>query len=76
MSGSQKAFGPGFNTIGCHFDSVGAGAFGHSCAAGSLALADPRQGYTYAYTRRRYAYPGGADAENERLLWSVVRALG
>ncbi|MFC8144495.1 serine hydrolase domain-containing protein [Streptomyces paradoxus] len=76
VSGSQKAFGLGFNTIGCHFDSVGAGAFGHSGAAGSLAFADPRQGYAYAYTRRRYAYPGGAASENERLLWSVVRALG
>lgn len=75
VSGTRKAFGLGFNTIGCHFASVGAGAFGHSGASGSLAFADPRQGYAYAYTRRRYAYPGGAAPENTRLLWSVVRAL-
>ncbi|MDQ0989594.1 serine hydrolase [Streptomyces sp. V3I7] len=75
VSGQPQAFGLGFTTFGTHFRSTGAGAFGHSGAAGSLALADPRQGYSYAYTRRRYAFPGGAAPENERLLWSVVRAL-
>ncbi|WP_030611403.1 EstA family serine hydrolase [Streptomyces sclerotialus] len=76
VSGEPQAFGLGFHTYGPHFRCLGAGAFGHSGAAGSLALADPRQGYSYAYTRRRYAFPGGAAPENERLLWSVVRALG
>ncbi|MFI0965883.1 serine hydrolase domain-containing protein [Streptomyces sp. NPDC021080] len=75
VSGQAKAFGLGFQTFGTDFASVGAGAFGHSGAAGSLALADPRQGFVYAYTRRRYAFPGGAAPENGRLLWSVVRAL-
>ncbi|WP_244202292.1 serine hydrolase domain-containing protein [Streptomyces diastatochromogenes] len=76
VSGQPQAFGLGFHTYGPHFRSVGAGAFGHSGAAGFLALADPRQGYSYAYTRRRYAFPGGAAPENARLLWSVVRARG
>ncbi|MGA4837360.1 serine hydrolase domain-containing protein [Streptomyces sp. G45] len=76
VSDSVKQFGLGFNTITGNFDSVAAGAFGHSGAAGSLAFADPRQGYAYAYTRRRHAYPGGAALENVGLLWSVVRALG
>ncbi|NGO79647.1 beta-lactamase family protein [Streptomyces sp. YC504] len=74
VSDSPKSFGLGFSTIGHHFDCVGAGAFGHSGASGSLAFADPRQGYAYAYTRRRYAYPGGAAPENWPLLRSVVRA--
>jgi CubicO group peptidase (beta-lactamase class C family) len=76
VSGRPQTFGLGFHTFTTRFRSIGAGAFGHSGAAGSLALADPRQGFAYAYTRRRYAFPGGAAPENERLLWSVVRALG
>ncbi|MEU7486947.1 serine hydrolase domain-containing protein [Streptomyces sp. NPDC042319] len=76
VSGEPQAFGLGFQTYGPDFPAVGAGTFGHSGAAGSLALADPRQGFAYAYTRRRFAFPGGAAPENERLLWSVVRALG
>ncbi|MDJ0380411.1 serine hydrolase domain-containing protein [Streptomyces sp. G-G2] len=76
VGGQPQAFGLGFQTFGARFNSTGAGAFGHSGASGSLALADPRQGFAYAYTRRRYAFPGGAASENERLLWSVVRALG
>ncbi|WP_052863014.1 serine hydrolase domain-containing protein [Streptomyces niger] len=75
VSDQPQAFGLGFQTYGSHFRSIGAGTFGHSGAAGSLALADPRQGYAYAYTRRRFAFPGGAAPENERLLWSVARAL-
>ncbi|MER5884954.1 serine hydrolase domain-containing protein [Streptomyces sp. NPDC001941] len=76
VSGEPQSFGLGFSTLGFRYRATGAGAFGHSGAAGSLALADPRQGYAYAYTRRRFAFPGGAAPENERLLWSVVRSLG
>ncbi|NGN64743.1 beta-lactamase family protein [Streptomyces sp. A7024] len=76
VSGTPKAFGLGFHSFATHFSSIAADAFGHSGASGSLAFADPRQGFTYAYTRRRYAYPGGAAPENERLLWAVVRSLG
>ncbi len=75
VTGRPRAFGLGFQTFDGRFPSTGAGAFGHSGAAGSLALADPRQGFAYSYTRRRFAFPGGAAPENERLLWSVVRAL-
>ncbi|MET8751270.1 serine hydrolase domain-containing protein [Streptomyces sp. NPDC004667] len=75
VGGTEKAFGLGFQSYGPSFPAVGAGAFGHSGAAGSLGLADPRQGFAYGYTRRRFAYPGGAAPENARLLWSVVRAL-
>ncbi|MDK9497625.1 serine hydrolase [Streptomyces katrae] len=75
VSGVAKAFGLGFQSYGPNFPALGAGAFGHSGAAGSLALADPRQGFAYGYTRRRYAFPGGAAPENARLLRAVVRAL-
>ncbi|OEJ30352.1 serine hydrolase domain-containing protein [Streptomyces subrutilus] len=75
VGGMPKAFGLGFQSYGAHFPVLGAGAFGHSGASGSLALADPRQGFAYAYTRRRYAFPGGAAPENTRLLGAVVRAL-
>ncbi|MEW1633051.1 serine hydrolase domain-containing protein [Streptomyces sp. NPDC093801] len=75
VGGTAKAFGLGFQSYGARYPSLGAGAFGHSGAAGSLGLADPRQGFAYGYTRRRFAFPGGAAPENERLLWSVVRAL-
>ncbi|MDH6538113.1 serine hydrolase domain-containing protein [Streptomyces sp. SPB4] len=76
VGGAPKAFGLGFQSYGSRFPALGAGAFGHSGAAGSLGFADPRQGFAYGYTRRRFAFPGGAAPENERLLWSVVRALG
>ncbi|MER7765099.1 serine hydrolase domain-containing protein [Streptomyces sp. NPDC097619] len=75
VGGSPKAFGLGFQSYGPAFPVLGAGAFGHSGAAGSLALADPRQGFAYAYSRRRFAYPGGAAPENTGLLRSVVHAL-
>ncbi len=75
VTSSQKQFGLGFNTLATNYRSVGAGTFGHAGASGSLGLADPRQGYAYAYTCRRYVYPGGAAPENEGLLWAVVRAL-
>ncbi|GAA0272695.1 serine hydrolase domain-containing protein [Streptomyces polychromogenes] len=75
VGGMASTLGLGFQSYGHRFPSLGAGAFGHSGAAGSLGLADPRQGFAYGYTRRRCAYPGGAAPENERLLRSVVRAL-
>ncbi|QDY78783.1 serine hydrolase domain-containing protein [Streptomyces qinzhouensis] len=76
VGGAPDAFGLGFLAMGVRFPFLGADSFGHSGAAGSLAFADPRQGFAYAYTRRRYAFPGGTAPENERLLRSVVRALG
>lgn len=60
VGGAAKAFGLGFQSYGSRFPALGAGAFGHGGAAGSLGFADPRQGFAYGYTRRRFAFPGGA----------------
>ncbi len=68
------AFGLGFQATADKYPFLGAGSFGHSGAAGSQAFADPRAGLTYGYTRRRFAYPGGAAPENERLAYVVHRA--
>ena len=59
VSRVHKAFGLGFSIAGEFYPFLGQGAFGHSGAAGSQALADPRSGLAYGYNRRRYAYPGG-----------------
>lgn len=74
VSRVHKAFGLGFSAVGEFYPFLGQGAFGHSGAAGSQALADPRSGLAYGYNRRRYAYPGGAAPENEGLLRACVAA--
>ena len=74
VSKVHKAFGLGFSIVGEFYPFLGQGAFGHSGAAGSHALADPRSGLAYGYARRRYAYPGGAAPENDRLLRACVEA--
>lgn len=71
---THKAFGLGFSVAAETYPFLGQGAFGHSGAAGSQALADPRSGLAYGYNRRRYAYPGGAAPENDRLLRACVEA--
>ncbi|MFJ6544576.1 serine hydrolase domain-containing protein [Streptomyces sp. NPDC091385] len=71
----HKTFGLGFQiTADTHYPFLGAGTVGHSGAAGSQAFADPRSGLAYGYTRRRFAYPGGAAPENDRLVAAVHRA--
>jgi len=74
VSGTHKAFGLGFSVVTEFYPFLGQGAFGHSGAAGNLALADPRSGLAYGYNRRRYAYPGGAAEENDALLLACVTA--
>ncbi|MFJ6125076.1 serine hydrolase domain-containing protein [Streptomyces griseoviridis] len=75
VSRVHKAFGLGFQaTADTAYPFLGAGSFGHSGAAGSQAFADPRAGLAYGYTRRRFAFPGGAAPENERLVLAVHRA--
>ncbi|MGT2530173.1 serine hydrolase domain-containing protein [Streptomyces nojiriensis] len=64
-------FGLGFKPL----PAVGPGAFGHSGAAGGLGWADPVTGIAYGYTRRRYAFPGGAAPENERLTAAVLKMV-
>ncbi|MFK4064436.1 serine hydrolase domain-containing protein [Streptomyces sp. NPDC029674] len=72
VAGAFKAFAVGFQaTSVAVYPFLGAGTIGHSGAGGSQAFADPRGGLAYGYTRRRFAFPGGPAAENERL----VRAL-
>ncbi|WP_308369294.1 MULTISPECIES: serine hydrolase domain-containing protein [unclassified Streptomyces] len=53
--------------------AVGPEAFGHSGASGGQAFADPVTGIAYAYTRRRFAFPGGTAAENARLTAAVLK---
>ncbi|MFE4859220.1 serine hydrolase domain-containing protein [Streptomyces sp. NPDC056670] len=72
--GNPSDFGLGFQALGMSYPSLGADTFGHSGAAGSLAFGDPRTGLAYGYTRRRFAFPGGAAPENERLSRTVYEA--
>ncbi|MGK4580076.1 serine hydrolase domain-containing protein [Kitasatospora sp. HPMI-4] len=75
--GMPDHFGLGFELPGLVYPSLGADAFGHAGATGSLALADPRSGVAYGYVRRRFAFPpGGGAVENHRLLAAVIRAAG
>ncbi|MFE4214646.1 serine hydrolase domain-containing protein [Streptomyces sp. NPDC056844] len=68
-------FALGFEAQRGHYPALGEGAFGHSGAAGSQAYADPVHGVAYGYTRRRFALPGGAAPENERLSAAVSEAV-
>ncbi|MFE0513080.1 serine hydrolase domain-containing protein [Streptomyces sp. NPDC058964] len=69
---THKSYGLGFQaTADTWHPFLGAGAIGHSGAAGSQAFADPRSGLAYGYTRRRFAFPGGAAPENDRLARAV-----
>ncbi|MCX4527799.1 MULTISPECIES: serine hydrolase domain-containing protein [unclassified Streptomyces] len=54
--------------------AVGPQALGHTGAAGALGFADPATGVAYAYTRRRFGFPGGVAPENERLTAAVLKA--
>ena len=72
---SHKAYGLGFQaTADNWYPFLGVGAFGHSGAGGCQAFADPRSGLAYGYTRRRFAFPGGAAPENDRLARAVHTA--
>ncbi|MFJ7155511.1 serine hydrolase domain-containing protein [Streptomyces sp. NPDC101118] len=68
----EDAFGLGFERQ----PTVGDRAFGHSGAAGANAFADPATGLAYAYTRRRFAFPGGAAPENDRFARVAVEVAG
>ncbi|MFF8943351.1 serine hydrolase domain-containing protein [Streptomyces sp. NPDC014864] len=71
----HRSYGLGFQaTADTWHPFLGAGAVGHSGAAGSQAFADPASGLAYGYTRRRSAFPGGAAPENDRLARAVLRA--
>ncbi|MGW7405602.1 serine hydrolase domain-containing protein [Streptomyces sp. NPDC054833] len=72
---AHRSFGLGFQaTADTWHPFLGAGAIGHSGAAGSQSFADPRTGLAYGYTRRRFAFPGGAAPENDHLARAVHRA--
>ncbi|PZH13141.1 EstA family serine hydrolase [Streptomyces sp. NTH33] len=73
---AHKSFGLGFQaTSDTWHPFLGAGTVGHSGVAGSQAFADPSTGLAYGYTRRRFAFPGGAAPENDRLARAVHRAV-
>ncbi|MFF3497882.1 serine hydrolase domain-containing protein [Streptomyces sp. NPDC003247] len=72
---AHKSYGLGFQaTADTWYPFLGAGAFGHSGAGGCQAFADPRSGLAYGYARRRFAFPGGAAPENDRLVAAAHRA--
>ncbi|MCQ9178214.1 beta-lactamase family protein [Streptomyces sp. IBSBF 2953] len=72
---SHTSYGLGFQaTADTWHPFLGVGAFGHSGEGGCQAFADPRSGLAYGYTRRRFAFPGGAAPENDRLAGAVHRA--
>ncbi|GHD92531.1 serine hydrolase domain-containing protein [Streptomyces naganishii] len=79
----HRSYGLGFQaTADTWHPFLGAGAIGHSGEAGSQAFADPATGLAYGYTRRRFAFPGGAApafpggaaTENDRLARAVHEA--
>ncbi|MBK3577595.1 beta-lactamase family protein [Streptomyces sp. MBT65] len=75
VADTHKAYGLGFQaTAAAWYPFLGAGTIGHSGAAGSQAFADPRSGLAYGYTRRRFAYPGGAAPENTRLVQALHKS--
>ncbi|MEV0052927.1 serine hydrolase domain-containing protein [Saccharopolyspora shandongensis] len=74
VSRQHKAYGLGFSASVDTYPFLGQGSFGHGGAAGSQAIADPRSGLAYGYNRRRFAFPGGAAPENDRLLKAVHAA--
>ncbi|MEU0298968.1 serine hydrolase domain-containing protein [Streptomyces sp. NPDC006175] len=75
VTAQTDPFALGFEAQQGHYPALGEGAFGHSGAAGSQAYADPVNGVAYGYTRRRFALPGGAAPENERLSAAVSEAV-
>ncbi|ANB06228.1 serine hydrolase [Streptomyces ambofaciens] len=69
---THRSYGLGFQaTADTWHPFLGAGAVGHSGAGGCQAFADPFSGLAYGYTRRRFAHPDGAAAENQRLVAAV-----
>jgi hypothetical protein len=72
---SHGAFAIGFSATADRYPVLGQGAFGHSGAGGQEAFADPRSGLAYGYNRRRFAFPGGAAPENDRLIRAVHAAV-
>ncbi|MFF7367635.1 serine hydrolase domain-containing protein [Streptomyces tricolor] len=72
---AHKSFGLGFQaTADTWHPFLGATTIGHSGANGVQAFADPHAGIAYAYTRRRFAFPGGAAPENDRLAATIQQA--
>ncbi|WP_216892673.1 serine hydrolase domain-containing protein [Nocardia alni] len=71
----EKAWAVGFHPVSEIYPSLGAGAFGHSGAGGQQAFADPRNGLSYAFLRRRFHYPPQADADHKRILRAVYAAV-
>ncbi|WP_225839867.1 serine hydrolase domain-containing protein [Streptomyces sp. NK08204] len=71
----HKSYGLGFQiTADTWHPFLGAGAIGHSGVNGVQSFADPRSGVAYGYVRRRFAFPGGAAPENNRLAAAVQTA--
>ncbi|GAA0410590.1 serine hydrolase [Acrocarpospora corrugata] len=76
VTDDKNKFALGFEAVALLYPSLGPDAFGHSGAAGSQALADPRTGIAYGYAQRQIPDPAGAALENERLIPAVLRCAG
>ncbi|QMU68409.1 serine hydrolase domain-containing protein [Streptacidiphilus sp. P02-A3a] len=74
VTGGHSAYGVGFTAVADLYPVLNPGSFGHPGADGSQSFADPHSGLAYGYTRRRYAFPGGAAAENTRLVRAAADA--
>jgi CubicO group peptidase (beta-lactamase class C family) len=68
----HKAWAVGFHAAAELYPVLGQGAFGHSGAGGQQALADPRNGLSYAFLRRRFLPPPQADADHSRILRALT----
>ncbi|MEV2249466.1 serine hydrolase domain-containing protein [Streptomyces sp. NPDC050147] len=72
---AHRSFGVGFQNVAeAWYPFLGAGSIGHKGVGGSQALADPRSGLAYGYTRRRFPFPGGPAPEDERLVRAIHTA--
>ena len=76
---SEMVYGTGYTLAPSLPAAVGAEAFGHGGAGGSIGFADPSAGLAFAYTQNKLVFALTADQRRERLvdaLYESHRAAG